>query len=101
MYIYNNVLGLHGIHLQPVEVHGGAWIHLQPMEDPMLEPKGCCEPWETHTGAGSWQDLWTMKKEAQIRTGLLAGLVTLQETHTGAVLPEGFHPVERIHTGVV
>jgi len=34
--------------LQPVEVNSGAGIHLQPMEDPMLEqvsaPKGGCDP---------------------------------------------------------
>ncbi|GAB0190893.1 AN1-type zinc finger protein 5-like [Grus japonensis] len=33
--------------LQPMEVHGGADIHLQPMEDPMLEqvdePEGGCD----------------------------------------------------------
>ncbi|KAJ7403264.1 hypothetical protein BTVI_78845 [Pitangus sulphuratus] len=26
--------------LQPVEVHGGTEIHLQPMKDPMTEPEG-------------------------------------------------------------
>ncbi|GAB0180045.1 AN1-type zinc finger protein 5-like [Grus japonensis] len=34
--------------LQPVEVHGGADIHLQPTEDPTLEqvdaPEGGCDP---------------------------------------------------------
>ncbi|KAK4829703.1 hypothetical protein QYF61_006078 [Mycteria americana] len=34
--------------LQPMEVHGGADIHLQPVEDPMLEqvdvPEGGCDP---------------------------------------------------------
>ncbi|GAB0181741.1 AN1-type zinc finger protein 5-like [Grus japonensis] len=34
--------------LQPMEVHGGADIHLQSMEDPMLEQvdalKGGCDP---------------------------------------------------------
>ncbi|GAB0182501.1 hypothetical protein GRJ2_000715400 [Grus japonensis] len=34
--------------LQPMEVHGGADIHLQPVEDPMPEqvdaPKGGCDP---------------------------------------------------------
>ncbi|GAB0199289.1 T cell receptor alpha chain MC.7.G5-like [Grus japonensis] len=33
------------------------------MEDPMPEqveaPEGGCGPWEAHTGASSWQDLWT------------------------------------------
>ncbi|GAB0186021.1 zinc finger and BTB domain-containing protein 5 [Grus japonensis] len=49
--------------LQPVEVHGGADMHLQPMEDPMPEQvearEGGCGPWEAHTGASFWQDLWT------------------------------------------
>ncbi|GAB0185827.1 hypothetical protein GRJ2_001048000 [Grus japonensis] len=49
--------------LQPMEVDGGADIHLQPVEDPTPEqveaPKGDCDPVEVHTGAGSWQDLWT------------------------------------------
>ncbi|GAB0205794.1 AN1-type zinc finger protein 5-like [Grus japonensis] len=34
--------------LQPMEVHGGADIHLQPVEDPTLEqvetPEGGCDP---------------------------------------------------------
>ncbi|PKU42801.1 protein pxr1-like [Limosa lapponica baueri] len=56
--------------LQPMEVNGGADIHLQPIEDPILElmnapERGCnpmleqapgrtCEPMErgAHTGAG-------------------------------------------------
>ncbi|GAB0179828.1 zinc finger and BTB domain-containing protein 5 [Grus japonensis] len=46
-----------------MDVHGGADIHLQPMENPTPEqveaPKGGCGPWEAHAGAGSWQDLWT------------------------------------------
>jgi len=37
--------------LQPMEVHGGADTHLQPMEDPMLEqadvPRGGCDPVES------------------------------------------------------
>ncbi|PKU42985.1 protein pxr1-like [Limosa lapponica baueri] len=49
--------------LQPMEVHGGAQIHLQPMEDPMSEqgnvPEGDCDP-----------------MESQHWSRLLAGLVT-------------------------
>ncbi|GAB0190914.1 AN1-type zinc finger protein 5-like [Grus japonensis] len=34
--------------LQPMEIHGGADIHLQPVEDPMPEqvdtPEGVCDP---------------------------------------------------------
>ena len=37
--------------LQPMEVNGGAGIHLQPVEDPMLEqvdvPEGSCDPMES------------------------------------------------------
>ena len=37
--------------LQPMEVHGGADIHLQPVEDPMPEqvdaPEGGCDPVES------------------------------------------------------
>ncbi|GAB0188058.1 EH domain-containing protein 4 [Grus japonensis] len=48
--------------LQPMEDDGGADIHLQPVEDPMLEQvdalKEVVTLWEAHAGAGSWQDLW-------------------------------------------
>ncbi|GAB0181283.1 AN1-type zinc finger protein 5-like [Grus japonensis] len=43
--------------LQPMEVDGGADIHLQPMEDPMPEQmkaaKGVCDP----TGSPHWSRL--------------------------------------------
>ncbi|GAB0179482.1 AN1-type zinc finger protein 5-like [Grus japonensis] len=43
--------------LQPMEVNGGADIHLQPMEDPMPEqveaPKGGCDP----MGSPCWSKL--------------------------------------------
>ena len=46
--------------LQPMELHGGAEIHLQPTGNPRLEqgmPKGGCDPMEgTHTGA-VWEEL--------------------------------------------
>ncbi|GAB0181326.1 AN1-type zinc finger protein 5-like [Grus japonensis] len=45
--------------LQPMEVHGGADIHLQPMEDPTLEqvetPEGGCDP----MGSPCWSKLLT------------------------------------------
>ncbi|GAB0182020.1 hypothetical protein GRJ2_000667300 [Grus japonensis] len=44
--------------LQPMEVHGGADIHLQPVEDPTPEQEENVTSWEAHAGAGSWQDLW-------------------------------------------
>ncbi|GAB0204530.1 acid sphingomyelinase-like phosphodiesterase 3b [Grus japonensis] len=60
--------------LQPMEVHSGADIHLQPVEDPTPEqvetPEGACGPMERGAHAGA---------------GLLAGLVTLWRTHAGSV----------------
>lgn len=44
--------------LQHMEVHYGIDIHLQPMEDPMLEQMDAerrLTPWEAHTGAVSQQ----------------------------------------------
>jgi len=42
------------VHLQPKEVHGGADIHLQPVDDPTLEqvdvPEGGCDP----AGSPQW-----------------------------------------------
>ncbi|PKU36564.1 hypothetical protein llap_13132 [Limosa lapponica baueri] len=75
--------------LQPMEVHGGADIHLQPMEDPMQEQvdvsEGGCDPkrslcW-SRLLAGP-VDSW---RRAHAGAGLLAGLVTLWGTHTEAV----------------
>ncbi|GAB0185828.1 hypothetical protein GRJ2_001048100 [Grus japonensis] len=44
-------------HLQPMEVHGGADTHLQPVEDPTPEqveaPKGDCDP----VGSSHWSKL--------------------------------------------
>ncbi|KAK4810960.1 hypothetical protein QYF61_014432 [Mycteria americana] len=89
-----------------MEVHGGADIHLQSMEDPMPEqvdaPKGGCDPveslcWsrllaepvnprreETMLEQGCWQDLWPH------------GGPTLEQS-----IPEGLHPMERAHAGAV
>ncbi|GAB0207658.1 AN1-type zinc finger protein 5-like [Grus japonensis] len=58
--------------LQPMEVDGGADIHMQPVEDPTPEqvdaPKGDCDP----VGSPCWSKL-------------LAGPVDSWETHAGAV----------------
>ncbi|RMC15236.1 hypothetical protein DUI87_07421 [Hirundo rustica rustica] len=52
----------HGVPLQPVEDHGDAEIHLQPMEERQARASGCPKeaviPWEACTGVGSWQGLW-------------------------------------------
>ena len=51
--------------LQPMEVHGGADIHLQPMEDPTPEqvdaPKGGCDP----VGSPCWSRLLAGPVETQ------------------------------------
>ncbi|GAB0190267.1 AN1-type zinc finger protein 5-like [Grus japonensis] len=73
--------------LQPIEDDGGADIHLQPMEDPMLEqvdtPKGGCDP----VGNPCWSKLLAgpVERGAHTGAGLLAGLVTPWGIHTGAV----------------
>ncbi|GAB0186735.1 AN1-type zinc finger protein 5-like [Grus japonensis] len=76
--------------LQPMEVDGGEDIHLQPMEDPMLEqvetPKGGCDP----VGSPRWNRL-------------LAGPVApwKEEPTLEQSAPEGLHPVGEIHAGAV
>lgn len=45
-----------------MQVHGGAEIQLQTMEDLMPEQNALKEavtPWEAHPGEGSWKKLWT------------------------------------------
>jgi len=53
-----------GCPLQSLEVHGGADIHLQPMEGTPRRSRGMCLKdaltlWGACAGAGSCQDLWT------------------------------------------
>jgi len=50
--------------LQPMGIHSGADLHLQPMQGTPCQSrwmhlKKAVTPWEAHTRAGSWQDLWT------------------------------------------
>ncbi|CAM9249918.1 unnamed protein product [Bubo scandiacus] len=42
--------GTSAVLLQPMEVHGGAEIHLQPVEDPRWMPKGGCAVGGIHIG---------------------------------------------------
>ncbi|KAM9590860.1 uncharacterized protein ACIBXB_005909 [Morphnus guianensis] len=75
--------------LQPMEVHSGADIHLQPVEDPTLEqvdvPEGGCDAMEIPH--------WSR---------FLAGPVTPWIGPTLELsIPEGLHPVERTHAGAV
>ena len=75
--------------LQPMEVHGGADIHLQPMEDPTLEqvdvPEGSCDPMESPCWSRLLSAAVAPWRGAHAGAGLLAGPVTPWEgPHTGA-----------------
>ncbi|PKU40385.1 hypothetical protein llap_9316 [Limosa lapponica baueri] len=71
--------------LQPMEINGGADVHLQPVEDPTPEwvdiPEGGCDP--------MWTSCWirllagSVEREAHAGAGLLAGLLNLRWTHIG------------------
>ena len=56
--------------LQPMEVNGGAGIHLQPVEDPSWSRWMCLKeavtPWRAHAGAGSCQHLWPCGEEPML-----------------------------------
>jgi len=56
----------HSVPLQPVAVHGGADVYLQPIEDPIPEqvdvPEGSCSLWRAHARAGSWQELQPVER---------------------------------------
>ncbi|PKU38096.1 ubx domain-containing protein 4 [Limosa lapponica baueri] len=72
-----------------MEVHGGADINLQPVEDPTPEqvdvPEGGCDP----MGSPRWS-----RFAGRISDPML-GSTTEQS------VPEGLHPMERTHTGAV
>ncbi|GAB0181585.1 hypothetical protein GRJ2_000623800 [Grus japonensis] len=91
------------------------------MEDPMLEqveaPEGGCDPWEAHTGASSWQDLWAREQRSP-HQGRFAGRTCdpVGDPTLEQFAPEGLHPVgettlekfvkdcspwERLHVGEV
>ncbi|GAB0175896.1 zinc finger and BTB domain-containing protein 5 [Grus japonensis] len=72
------------------------------MPEQVEAPEGVCGPWEAHTGASSWQDLWT-REEGSPRQGRFAGRTcdpvgdpTLEQSG-----PEGLHPVGETHIGEV
>jgi len=84
--------------LQPMEVHGGADLHLQPLEDPMLKQ------------VGGWRRLWApgepMLEQAPSRTCGPVGDPHGKNAACGkdpcwARVPEGLHPVGRTHAGAV
>jgi len=58
--------------LQPMEVHGGADLHVQPGERPHARAGGCPKEavtlWGTHAQAGSCQDLWTRGERSPRRS---------------------------------
>jgi len=53
--------------LQPMEVHSGANTHPEAHGGPRTGIGRCLKeavtPWGAHTGAGSWQDLWSHGEE--------------------------------------
>jgi len=71
--------------LQPMEVHGGADIHLQPVEGTprwsRWVPEGGCEPVLEQAPARTYGPV---ERGAHAGAGLLAGLVTPWGTHAGA-----------------
>jgi len=69
--------------LQHMEVHGGAAVQLQPMEDP--PPKAGCVPMESPCWIRLLAGPVTLWKEVHTGAGLLAGVVTPPGTHAGAV----------------
>ncbi|PKU47688.1 ubx domain-containing protein 4 [Limosa lapponica baueri] len=85
--------------LQPTEVNGGTDLHLKPRENPTPECLPAVTSRETHTGAGSWQDLWTkdpVLEHVCWQDLWLRGGRMLEQS-----VPEGLHPLEGIHAGVV
>jgi len=75
--------------LQPMEVHGGADIHLQPVEGTPCwsrwVPEGDCDPVGSPVlEKDPARTCGPMERGAYAGAGLLAGLVTLWGTHGGA-----------------
>ena len=87
---------------QSMKVHSEADIHLQPMEDPTLEPEEDCDP----VGSPRWSRLWAgpvnPRRERSPCWSRFAGRTCdpAGRTHAGAV-PEELHPVGRTHAGAV
>ena len=90
--------------LQPMEVYGGADVHLQPREDPMPEQVDARRRLWPH-GAPTLElapgrSCGPVERGAHTGAGLLAGLVTPWGTHARAVHEE-LHPAGRTHAGAV
>jgi len=80
--------------LQPMEVHGGADLHLQPVEGTPRRsrgmPEGVCDP----VGSPCWSRLLAgpVERGAHTGAGLLAGLVTPWGPMLEQPVPEGLQP---------
>jgi len=92
--------------LQPMEVHGGADIHLQPVEGTPRQsrwmPEGSCDPMERPCWsrllagpADPWREEPTLEQVCWQGWGPRGGH-TLEQP-----VPEGQHPVGRTHAGAV
>jgi len=92
---------------QPMEVHGGADLHLQPVEGtPHWSrgmPEGGCDPMGSPVlEQAPARTCRPVEREAHAGAGLLAGLVTLWKRSTlEQPVPEGLHPVGGTHPGAV
>ena len=92
------------VSLQPMQVHGGADIHLQLVQDPTSEQEdvseGGCDPVDRL----HWSRLLTGPVTVQREEPTLEQ-VCWQGSHGGPTLeqsvPEGLHPVEGTHAGAV
>ncbi|OPJ76687.1 hypothetical protein AV530_015336 [Patagioenas fasciata monilis] len=92
---------------QPIKVHSGADIHLQPVEDPIPEqvdaPEGDCDPMRKPTleqAPGRTCD--PVEKGAYAGASFLAGLVTPWGTpHGNSPFLKDCNPMEKIHAGAV
>ncbi|KAJ7407644.1 hypothetical protein WISP_125526 [Willisornis vidua] len=75
--------------LKPMEVHGEAETHLQPMEGHHAGASGCPKEGYDPMRSLHWNRLLAgtcrlMERRIHTGAGLVAGLVTLWGTHTGA-----------------
>jgi len=107
--------------LQPMKVHGGADIHLQPVEATHAGAGGCLQeavtPWGLRAGAGCLQDLRTCGERSPCRSRFsgrvcdpmgdsrwsclfLKDCTLWEGTHAGAAHEE-LQPVGRTHAGEV
>jgi len=91
--------------LQPMEVHGGADLHLSPWKGAYAGAGGCLKeavtPWGARTGAGSCQDLQTRGERSPRRSRSAGRALTLWGPTLEQPVPEGLHPAGGTHAGAV